>query len=779
MHILILGGTGVISHYVVEKYRNMGHRVTVINRGNRRELNIDGVEYVNGNANSPEGLLAGVGNRFYDKILDFVTYDKSVMRMKAETLQKRCRQYVFISSVAVYERKQGIKSYTEKMPVANSLWPYGRRKSECESVLQSLYCNQKDCCYTIVRPGITCSEMFIPYSPIDSYNMPGYLIHCMLKEREILTADRGEDKIQVIHSADLTDNLYELLNRKESENECFNLCGDEYITSNQVLEKLSECLGVEAVACYVPRDEFMGKTDMEPLTEGGWHDSYSNEKVKQILGSAYRTGRNVLDNLCECVKYFLCHYEYAGWPETTEWQIRRVIEEAKEKGKAHIKYISACSDNKNHWAALYGKLDMKLCQARNLSEKRRINETCLARWLRLEMEQIHLADYFCRRGITRICIYGYGVLGRQVIKALEGTSVDILCVIDRETDSEKGNLMFRRSAAGLEQEYILVSVLSAAWTIVNLLKGLGCRHIILLDHVLDMLERDAVKKETDKRVYPELAKFRKIDEVNDLQAVNFGTGMGYYDFSYDGLPVRAFNFAMPQQSLEFDYKLMKYYQHKLSEGCLVCIVLTYDIFLADHIPEIDEINERYYSVLPETEVEPRCNTVFKVYMARQDLHQIEAEYALEENRDRSIQERQVEELLDIWNRQLGIPTHGTGVQRPEWRRDIDASKTWLKKILLLCTEKNWRPVIIVPPMSRLLLDRISMAFRKVNFYDILYTVIGEEIPVLDYSEDRVFCNPDLYGLPCFLAKKGAACFTGDVLRQTKILKDDLERSIDG
>lgn len=78
----------------------MGHQVTVLNRGNRKELNMEGVEYVTGNANSRRGLSAGMGNCFYDKVLDFVTYDKETMQMKTDVLKKKMQPlyfYIFYS----------------------------------------------------------------------------------------------------------------------------------------------------------------------------------------------------------------------------------------------------------------------------------------------------------------------------------------------------------------------------------------------------------------------------------------------------------------------------------------------------------------------------------------------------------------------------------------------------------------------------------------------------------------------------------------------------------
>ena len=178
MQILMLGGTGTISHYVTEKYRDMGHFVTAINRGNRKYLNTEHVEYIIGNANQKESLLEKVKGRTFDKVIDFTTFDEETMKMKIEVLSGKCRHYAFISSVAVYEKSADTECYAEHMPVGNSKWLYGRKKSECERTLRDA--RHRDFNYTIIRPALTCGEMFIPYSPIDTYNMRGYLIHCIL-----------------------------------------------------------------------------------------------------------------------------------------------------------------------------------------------------------------------------------------------------------------------------------------------------------------------------------------------------------------------------------------------------------------------------------------------------------------------------------------------------------------------------------------------------------------------------------------------------------------------
>lgn len=338
MKILVLGGTGVISRYVVKKYRDKGHHVTAVNRGNRAKLNIDGVGYRNADANRREELSAVFEGAFYDKVLDFTTFDEETMRMKAGVACEKCGHYVFISSVAVYERREGIGEYTEDMPLGNRSWLYGYQKACCEKALREMFAEKGCRHYTVIRPALTYSEMFVPYSPLDTYHMPGYLIHCLLAGKEILMMDLGEDRMQVMHASDFSENLYHLLNAEGCHGEAYNISGDEYVTSNQIIRRLAELLGVRADVCYLQKKDLQGRIDMEPIV-GGWHDAYSNRKAKEILGG-YCAGERILDNLEKEVRFFEEYNDWMTWPRDWEERIERVIEKSKQDGKADIKHYA-------------------------------------------------------------------------------------------------------------------------------------------------------------------------------------------------------------------------------------------------------------------------------------------------------------------------------------------------------------------------------------------------------------------------------------------------------
>ncbi len=276
--------------------------------------------------------------------------------------------------------------------------------------------------------------------------------------------------------------------------------------------------------------------------------------------------------------------------------------------------------------------------------------------------------------------------------------------------------------------------------------------------------------------YPEMMKFRKISSVGNLQTANFGTGMGYYDFCYDNLNISAFNFALTTQSLYFDYQLMKCYKSKFTEGCWMLLVLPYCIFCANDLMDFRGLNERYYSILPPEAVEPYCDKSYQSYL--KELGEYEACKMTENSRKLEMTEPLNEHQMEVqsddaiknWIRQLGIVSFQSGEFSERIKMEIQESRKCLLKIFDFCTENGFRPVIVIPPLSETLLARISADWRRTHFYEVLENARkGRNIPVLDYTRERKFCNPLLFGWPGFLIKSAAKEFTTDVLQKVGIL----------
>ena len=266
-----------------------------------------------------------------------------------------------------------------------------------------------------------------------------------------------------------------------------------------------------------------------------------------------------------------------------------------------------------------------------------------------------------------------------------------------------------------------------------------------------------------KSMYVELIKFENISRKYELDMINLGTGMGYYDFRYEGIPLKAFNFSLPQENLYFDYQLLKEYSYVLKRNGIVCIVLPYCIFCADQLEETRKRYERYYALLAREIVEPYCCVPYEEWL-RKDRGNSFGDDAIRKALTCGEMLIQTESTLQNWKRQLKIISFDSGEVSSHTKREIEKSIQWLEKILEYCEQKQLIPVIVVPPMSRTLLDRIGNRFRKLNYYDILDKVIPEHIRIFDYSENPYFCNPSLYGWPGFLTEDGAKEFTLDVVQ---------------
>ena len=154
--ILILGGTGFIGPYQIHYALDQGHQVSMFNRGRRREMFGDRVEVLVGNRDPKvdAGLNALKGKRKWDVVIDNSGYIPRHVKASAELLKNRCRRYVFVSSISVYdfarstyfdESSQLAKPVnTEKMTGET----YGALKAECDRMVRDILGKKA----TVVRP---------------------------------------------------------------------------------------------------------------------------------------------------------------------------------------------------------------------------------------------------------------------------------------------------------------------------------------------------------------------------------------------------------------------------------------------------------------------------------------------------------------------------------------------------------------------------------------------------------------------------------------------------
>ena len=101
MRVLVLGGTVFLGRHVVERLLARGHDVTIVHRGQRGRDLFPQLERVLGDrATDLDRLPAGAR---WDAVVDTSAYVPGVVATSAGLLKDRAGQYVFVSSVSVYD----------------------------------------------------------------------------------------------------------------------------------------------------------------------------------------------------------------------------------------------------------------------------------------------------------------------------------------------------------------------------------------------------------------------------------------------------------------------------------------------------------------------------------------------------------------------------------------------------------------------------------------------------------------------------------------------------
>ncbi|MEU8687430.1 NAD-dependent epimerase/dehydratase family protein [Streptomyces sp. NPDC048665] len=99
--ISVIGGSRYFGRLLVERLLAGGHQVTVINRGSTSQP--AGVEHLVVDRNDEAALIAALGSRTFDVVVDQVCYTPVQAAIAARAFSGRTRRYVMTSTIEVYD----------------------------------------------------------------------------------------------------------------------------------------------------------------------------------------------------------------------------------------------------------------------------------------------------------------------------------------------------------------------------------------------------------------------------------------------------------------------------------------------------------------------------------------------------------------------------------------------------------------------------------------------------------------------------------------------------
>jgi len=214
LDILMIGGTGFTGPEQVEYALARGHKVTLLNRNQRRPDLFKGrVDQLVGDLSADVSALKG---RSFDAVLDIPTTFPFWVRNVAQYLKGHVGQYVFISTVSVYadNSKPGMDETAATVPMSTGIDPYSLDpsyrtsqyapfKAFCERLVQETYPVS-----TIIRPGLIVG----PLDPSDRFT---YWPSRIDGGGEVLAPGDPTDRVQFIDARDLAQWTIHMIEQRE------------------------------------------------------------------------------------------------------------------------------------------------------------------------------------------------------------------------------------------------------------------------------------------------------------------------------------------------------------------------------------------------------------------------------------------------------------------------------------------------------------------------------------------------------------------------------------
>jgi len=272
--------------------------------------------------------------------------------------------------------------------------------------------------------------------------------------------------------------------------------------------------------------------------------------------------------------------------------------------------------------------------------------------------------------------------------------------------------------------------------------------------------------------------YEKFENVPyNIELCNFGSSHGANNYYYDNVQNKytCFNFALPSQTLDYDYRIFEYYKDHISEGAVIFITVSYmSLYGIDEILFDDFLskNKRYYHFLPKEYIKEYDfkTDVFESYLpVLVQYDQLIPSLIGGNDSDRDW-ERTADEIdmdnyvVEAYKRHLITNRIDDQGKRIINRENVES----LYDMIDLCREIKAKPVLITTPYlheyTNIIIEKAPAFFEE--FYRLVNKIAEEkDVPYYDYAFDSRFAEDySLFINADHLNKKGALKFV-EILMQ--------------
>lgn len=251
-----------------------------------------------------------------------------------------------------------------------------------------------------------------------------------------------------------------------------------------------------------------------------------------------------------------------------------------------------------------------------------------------------------------------------------------------------------------------------------------------------------------------------------------------YGIDYSDCQLKGFNFAVGPQTLEFDFKMLKQYYGHLSymgKRVLLLVFCPFGTCKSEYTESDGEVykNVRYYQLLPPNDVPNfdmsllNSRTLHPVKYAIKSWKSILINAKSGNQLDKTSNPYSDEQMavsaenyIRNWKKEFSLIDLNPDNLSEYVKDALSKNRIILDDISTFCIFHEIHPYIVLPPLSIELNSLIPNDFRVACTYSVLKR---DDIPLLDYSQDKRFCKKEFFLDALKLNKTGRRLFTKQLI----------------
>ena len=279
MHVLFIGGTGLISTSIARQLLEAGHKVTLFNRGTSENRLPPGAEVIHGDRKDFAAFEAAFADKTYDVVADMVAFHPDESASAIRAFAGRCGQFIHCSTVCVYSGPVEQIPTTETEPY-HSIGTYGLNKILCEKLLLQAFADQKFP-LTIMRPSHSYGE---GGSVIRSFGPADTFVDRLRKGKPVIVQGDGNSLWAACHVDDVARGYLGVMGNPKCLGEAYHITSDEWFTWNQYHQQVAEVVGGTFTPVHIPTDTLR---EVAPHWSGStyeileWPSVFATAKLKR------------------------------------------------------------------------------------------------------------------------------------------------------------------------------------------------------------------------------------------------------------------------------------------------------------------------------------------------------------------------------------------------------------------------------------------------------------------------------------------------------------------